>query len=92
MTDKTENLPITDPFHVPTTFVNQVVGSGHLNGVVNVTFATAQFTPNSDNTVDPDLVISARLRMDMFCAQTLYEHLGKILAQAVLKQTNATSH
>ena len=29
--------------------------------------------------------------MDLFCAQSLYEHLGKIIEQT-LKQQNATSH
>ena len=91
MTEQTDKLPITDPYRTPTVFVNQVAGSGHLNGVVNITFATAQFTPNDGGTVDPDLVISARLRMDLFCAQSLYEHLGKIIEQT-LKQQNATSH
>ena len=91
MTDKTDTLPISDPFKALPIFVSQVAGSGHFNGVVNLTFATFEFTPNSDNTVDPDLVISARIRMDFACAQVLYEHLGKILAQT-LKQQNATSH
>lgn len=92
MTEKTtDNLPITDPYKTPTVFVNQVAGSGHLNSVVNVTFATAQFTPNDNGVVDPDLVITARLRMDLFCAQSLYEQLGKIIEQT-LKQQNATSH
>ena len=70
---------ITDPFHVNTTFVNDVVASGSLNGVVNLTFATALFSPGEDNKVDPDLVISSRLRMDLYCAQNLYAALGKIL-------------
>lgn len=93
MTDekKTEILPISDRFNVPTIFVNQVAGFGVVNGVVNLTFSTAQFTPKVDNTVDPDLVISARLRMDLACAAVLHEHLGSILAQA-LKQQNITSH
>lgn len=92
MNDKpADSLPITDPYKTPTIFVNQVVGSGHLNGVVNVTFATAQFTPNENGNVDPDLVITGRLRMDLFCAQTLYDHIGKIIEQT-LKQQNATSH
>ena len=56
-----------------------------------MTFATALFTPNDKDTVDVDMVITSRLRMDMFCAQNLYEHLGKIIAQT-LKQSNATSH
>lgn len=89
MTDNPERLPITDPYKTPTVFINQVVGSGHLNGVVNVTFATAQFTPNDDGKIDPDLVITVRLRMDLFCTQTLYESLGKIIEQTI-KQTGET--
>ena len=81
MTDpetQSNSLPVTDPRRVPITFVNQVVGSGHLNGVVNLTFAAALFTPNGDS-VDPDLVITSRLRMDRFCAEQLYVTLGAII-------------
>ena len=84
MNDETKSpLPITDPFKVPTIFINQVVGAGILNGVVNLTMACAQFTPDSDGGVAPDLVIASRLRMDLFCAQQLYETLGKQLAAAM---------
>jgi hypothetical protein len=75
-----DRLPVTDPHRIPITFVNQVVGSGHLNGVVNLTFAAAMFTPNKDR-IDPDLVITARLRMDMFCAEQLYATLGSIISK-----------
>lgn len=80
MTDTKEEatLPITDPYRTPATFVNQVVNSGHLNGVVNLTFATALFTPNEAG-IDPDLMITSRLRMDLACAQQLWMCLGKIL-------------
>lgn len=84
-------LPVTDPHNVPITFANQVGGVGHLNNVVNVTLVAANFTPKVDGSVDPDLVIAARLRMDMFCAQQLYDQLGKMIQQTV-KQANATSH
>lgn len=80
MTDETkEVLTVTDPYKTPTIFVNQIVGSGHLNAVVNLTFATANFTPNDKGSVDPDLVITSRLRMDLFCAEQLYEQLGLII-------------
>ena len=85
MTDdsKPDSLPITDPFKVPTVFVNQVVGAGHLNGVVNLTLATAQFTPNDVGDVAPDFVITSRLRMDLFCAQQVYDILGQQIAAAM---------
>lgn len=78
-----DSLPISDPYKTPTVFVNQVAAIGHLNGVINLAFATAQFTPNPSGGVDPDLVITCRLRMDLFCAQQVYEQLGKIIQQNV---------
>ena len=90
MTDE-KVLPITDPQQVPVTFVNQVVGIGSLNGVVNVTFATARFTPNAQGATDPDLVISARLRMDATCARQLRDQLTAILDQNI-PPANTTSH
>lgn len=78
-----QKLIIKDPHSVPVTFCSQVVGAGHLNNVVNVTMATARFTPDNDGGVDPDFVVSARLRMDLFCAQQLHEQLGQIIAQAM---------
>jgi hypothetical protein len=86
-TANTESPHISDPHRVKTEFVNQVVGSGHLNGVVNLTLATANFTPNADGKIDLDLVIAARLRMDLFCAQQMHEALGQIIAQAMPKDT-----
>ncbi len=70
---------ITDPHSVPVTFVNDVVGSGQVNGVCNITLAVARFTPDSSDTVDPDFVIAARLRMDLYCVHRLYEALGNII-------------
>lgn len=97
MTDKpkivpvTEILPVTDPLHVTPVFVNQLAGSGHLNGVVNLTFACALFSPKDDGSVAPDLVVTSRLRMDLFCAQQLHTALGQIL-EANLRPTNGTTH
>ena len=79
MTDNNPDvLPVTDPHRVPVVFVNQVIGSGHLNGNVNLSFATAYFTLR-DGEIDPDLVVTSRLRMDMFCVAQLYAVLGKII-------------
>lgn len=76
MTDKT----LTDPHNVPVTFVNQVAGVGFLNGNINITLATARFTPSGDEVL-PDLVVSSRLRMDLYCAQQLYTLLGKYITE-----------
>ena len=85
--NKTPALPITDPHKVQTVFVNQVVGAGQWNAVVNITLATAQFTPNAGDTVDVDLVIASRLRMDLYCAQQLHEALGKQISAAIAAAT-----
>ncbi len=85
-----DSLSVTDPHKTPVVFVNQLAGSGYLNGVVNLTFAVAQFTPTEDGTVNPDLVVASRLRMDLACAQQLFEHLGKILAP--MPTANGTTH
>ncbi len=68
----TEN--VKDPHHVLPVFINQVVGRGCLNGVVNITLGTYQFTPNGDG-VDADMVISARIRMDLAAARQLHDEL-----------------
>ena len=65
--------------NVGVTFVNAVVGQGTLNGVVNIALGTFLFTPGDDDKVDPDLVTTARLRMDQLCARQLHEALGKLL-------------
>lgn len=89
MTDKPK-VP-TDPRHVAPTFVNSVVGSGHLGGVANITFATFQFTPQNDGTVDSDPVISCRLRMDINCVRQLKDACDYLLAE-MLKPNNGTTH
>lgn len=64
---------------VGVTFVNAVVNRGIYNNVINLGFGTFLFTPTSDETVDPDLVVSCRLRMDEACATQLHRELGQLL-------------
>ena len=75
----TDSLVITDPYTVPITFANDVVGCGFLNGTVNITLAAARFTPTPAGNIDPDLVIVSRLRMDLYCATQLRDSLNKII-------------
>lgn len=91
MTDKPKSIPTTDPHHVLPTFVNSVVASGHFNGVANLTFAVAQFTPQGDGSIDTDLVINLRLRMDMLCVQQLRDTCESILQQN-LAPSNGSTH
>lgn len=69
---------ITDPNRVVPVFVNAVIGSGTLNGVHNISFATALFSVKGEE-IDPDLVVSCRLRMDSTCLAALYEQIGHML-------------
>lgn len=66
----------------PVTFVNAVAVTGFANGVVNVAFSTFGYTPQveGDKTVvAADVHVSANLRMDLFCAQQLRDHLDEII-------------
>lgn len=68
--------------NVGITYVNTVIGRGVLNNVVNLTLGAFNFTPaeSADGSVDVDMVIAARLRMDLVCARNLYEVLGGLLS------------
>lgn len=70
--------------NVPVIFVNSLAVRGFLNGVVNISFSTAQFLPETvdgETKVGSQEVITANLRMDLFCAQQVYEALGKLLQE-----------
>lgn len=67
---------------VPVIFVNSLAVRGFLNGLVNLAFQTAQFLPeviDGETKVTSQDVITANLRMDLYCAQQVYEALGKII-------------
>jgi len=93
MADETKSKPltITDDITVPVTFVNQLVNSGFLNGVVNLCFAVARFVPGEDGEIEPDLTIVSNLRMDLYAAQQLRDRLTAIL-EANMKPQKVTEH
>jgi hypothetical protein len=67
--------------NIGATFVNTVIGRGSLNGVINVSFATFNWTPSDDGSrVDPDPVISCRLRMDKLCAIQLRDVMNELIS------------
>lgn len=78
-----DGIKVTDPNMVQVVFVNQVIGQGALNGVINITLGTAQFTPNDKGEIDVDMVISSRLRMDLVCATQLRDSLDAILKKTL---------
>jgi hypothetical protein len=62
------------------TFVNTVIGRGSLNGVINLSFATFNWTPSDDGSrVDPDPAVSCRLRMDKMCAVQLRDVMNELI-------------
>lgn len=65
---------------VGVTFVNTLIGRGIFNGVVNIQLGTLLFSPDEKGTsIDEDLVLSCRLRMDIICAKQLHMALGELL-------------
>jgi len=75
---------------VGVTFVNTVVAQGSLNGVVNLSLGQLLFTPDEKaGTIEPDLVICARLRMDMVCAKNLRDSLIDLLNRIAQAEAEA---
>lgn len=60
-------------------FVNTVIGRGVLNGVINLSFSTFNFTPNDEGQVDLDPAVTVRLRMDRVCALQLRDVMNDLL-------------
>lgn len=74
-------FPVYDPNNEPVKFVTTVGNSGFINGVVNVTLLTTRYTPfQFPGPAEPNLIISALLRMDLKCAMDLHEALGSLIA------------
>lgn len=80
-----EPLKVTDPDNVSVTFINQVLGQGHTNGVINLTLGVARFTPETTGEIDVDMVIASRLRMDIVAAQQLRDCLDELLRKILPK-------
>jgi hypothetical protein len=72
---------IQDPNSVQVTFVNDLSGIGFLNGNINLTLTVARWTPEfmGQDNISADLIVAARLRMDLMCAQVLRDALTKII-------------
>jgi hypothetical protein len=67
---------------VGTIFVNHVMARGCCYGVGNVTLGTYNFTPFREGLgIDPDLVISCRLRLDAIAVRELRDAMNWIIAK-----------
>jgi hypothetical protein len=89
MTDES-GIPITDPNNVQVIFCNALVGSGQLNGVINITLGVTRFSPQG-NAIVPDLIIASRLRLDFPTAVALRDALSATIEQS-LPPANGTAH
>ena len=61
------------------TFVNTLIGRGILNGIVNLSFAAFNFTPDDQGAVSADPAVACRLRMDKVCAVQLRDALNDLI-------------
>ena len=67
----------------PVIFATGLAVRGFCNGVCNIALSQAQYLPElveGQMQVTTQELIVANLRMDLFCAQQVYEAIGKILA------------
>lgn len=64
--------------NIGVTFVNSLATRGIFNGIINLSFATFNFTPNNGQ-VEADPVISLRMRMDKVCARELRDALNELI-------------
>jgi len=67
---------VPDPHNVPVTFANVFAGGGTVNSVVNFTLCVTRFTPTFDKKPDNDIVVAARIRLDMETAKVLRDFLN----------------
>lgn len=73
-----------DQKHVAPTFVNTLAVHGFLNGVLNLTFTTAQWFPVENAgmiSVGVDNPVTLDLRMDLATAQATRDALDKIISE-----------
>lgn len=64
---------------VGVTFVNALSARGIMNGIVNLSFETYNFTPTEEGTVEADPVVSCRLRMDKLCLYQTRQALNDLI-------------
>lgn len=70
------------------TFVNSVSVQGSVNGVCNLLLNVACFIPDGNGGVTVEVKPAVDIRFDLFCAQQIYDAIGKILAE----QTKTVNH
>jgi hypothetical protein len=61
------------------TFINTVLGRGHLSGVINIQLGVFNFSNDEKGDVTLDPSVACRLRMDYNCARQLKESIDSLL-------------
>lgn len=77
--------PKTTMDGVGITFVNAVTNQGMYDGVFNINFATALFTPVGTDKIETELVISSRLRMGKECLLQLKASVDALVERFLSK-------
>lgn len=96
MTDEKQTGRARIQDNVGCVFVNRVLGTGVMHGVINITLGTFNFTPSRDESrIENDLVVSCRLRLDIAAAAQLREAIDKafemMAAQNVSQEIDQSS-
>ncbi len=74
-----------DPKKLPDPlFVNTLAVNGFLNGIINLAFSNARWYPQQVGdevkvAIDEPIVVD--LRLDLHCAQQVYDALGRLIEQ-----------
>lgn len=70
---------IVDPHDVQTTFVDWIVSVGVVEGVLNISLGTVDYSMRRNNDELPRVVIGSRLRMTAGHAKRVHEAIGNAL-------------
>jgi|GEM_PF-6465560 len=71
---------VPDPHNVPVTFSNVFFGGGLINGVINCTLGVTRHSPTTTNQSAVDVIVAARLRLDIAAATALRDFLSAQIA------------
>lgn len=66
---------------VGVTFINTVLGRGHIGGVVNIQLGVFNFSTDENGDIALDPTVACRLRMDYSCAKHIKESLESLLKE-----------
>ena len=71
---------VSDPHHVPTVFVDWIVGGGVIEGVLHVTLGTVDYSSRPRTGEAPQVTVATKMRMSRDFAANLHAMLGEMLS------------